>query len=222
MKLYGGLASPYVARVAMQAKIKGLDLPIIDAPGGPRSDEYKTINPLGKIPALEHDDNIIVESEVICEYLEEIFPGTPVLPSDPLQRAHSRMISRMVDLYVAPINTGLFRMRDPANRDQVVIDEASQKAGQSFAAIERFVVGPYLAGEELSVADCALVPFILMLKANTFSVFEEIIDPTIGDRPLAAWWAAIEDDPVSSEFIDDYQQAFDKFMIYLREMMSKR
>lgn len=222
MKLYGGLASPYVARVAMLAKIKGLTLPIVDAPGGPRSDEYKTINPLGKIPALEIDGNIVVESEVICEYLEEVFPEQAVLPTDPLLRSHSRMISRMVDLYVAPINTGLFKMRDPAHRDQAVIDEAALKAANSFAAIERFVVGPYLAGDSLTIADCALVPFILMLKANTFSAFEEITDPTLGDGPLANWWSAIQDNPVTAEFIDEYQDAFDKFMVYLREMMSKR
>ena len=55
MKLYGALASPYVARVVMCARLKGIDLPLESAPGGMGSDEYKQINPIGKIPSLAVD-----------------------------------------------------------------------------------------------------------------------------------------------------------------------
>lgn len=56
MKLYGSIASPYVARVVMFAKLKGLDLPPTDAPGGGiKSPEYLKLNPMGKMPALEVD-----------------------------------------------------------------------------------------------------------------------------------------------------------------------
>lgn len=55
MKLYGGIASPYVARVAMQARLKGLDIECLDAPGGLKSPEFLAISPLGKIPAFEID-----------------------------------------------------------------------------------------------------------------------------------------------------------------------
>lgn len=37
-------------------------------------DWYKAINPRGQVPALDHDGKIIVESTVICEYLEDVFP----------------------------------------------------------------------------------------------------------------------------------------------------
>ena len=45
MKLYGALASPYVARVVMVARLKGIDIEMESAPGGMGSDEFKQINP---------------------------------------------------------------------------------------------------------------------------------------------------------------------------------
>ena len=55
MKLYGAIASPYVARVVMYAKIKGVDLPLMEAPGGIKSPEYLKLNPIGKMPTLDLD-----------------------------------------------------------------------------------------------------------------------------------------------------------------------
>ena len=53
MKLYGAAASPYVTRVIMFARLKGVELQRPPVPGGnPRSDEFHTINPIGKV--LEH------------------------------------------------------------------------------------------------------------------------------------------------------------------------
>ena len=77
MKLLGALASPYVARVTMFARIKGMELEPTPVPGGsPSSDEYRALTPIGKIPSLEVDGRIIAESEVICEYLEQVHPET--------------------------------------------------------------------------------------------------------------------------------------------------
>ena len=64
MKLYGALASPYVARVVMFADLKGLELPMEPAPGGMGSDEYRKISATGKIPALEVDGQASPEPHV--------------------------------------------------------------------------------------------------------------------------------------------------------------
>ena len=64
MKLYGGLASHYVARVVLFARLKGLALePQIPA-GGFKSPEYLARNPMGKMPALEVDGTLIPESTI--------------------------------------------------------------------------------------------------------------------------------------------------------------
>jgi len=97
MKLYGALASPYVARVVMFANLKGIDLPMESPPGGMGSEEYKSINPTGRIPSLAAEGHCIAESEVICEYLECRYPEPALIPAEPLAHAQSRMVSRMTD-----------------------------------------------------------------------------------------------------------------------------
>lgn len=58
---------------------------------------YLALNPNGVVPTLIHDGQIIRDSGVICEYLEEVFPNTPLMPSDPIARAEVRAWIRYLD-----------------------------------------------------------------------------------------------------------------------------
>ena len=223
MKLIGALASPYVARVVMFADLKGIELPMESAPGGMGSDEYKAFNPIGKIPSLEVDGHCIAESEVICEYLESVYPEPALLPADPMAQAQSRMIARMTDLYVAPHNTPLTRMRDPANRDQAVVDKAAGEFAKAFSYLEHFMgLGPFTAADTPTMGDCALTPFIVMLKRTIFPYFDEVPDPTEAGGRLTAWWQAIESHPVCKKSADDYDEALEVFLKWLWDMLAKR
>ena len=90
MKLYGSLASPYVARVIMFARLKGIALAPQMPQGGIKSAEYLAKNPMGKMPVLEMDGVAIPESEVICELLDDLHPGTGGLPGGPIDRGRVR------------------------------------------------------------------------------------------------------------------------------------
>jgi glutathione S-transferase len=59
--------------------------------------DYLKINPKGVVPALDHDGGIVIESTLICEYLDECFPRPRLVPADPLRRAHMRLWSKAVD-----------------------------------------------------------------------------------------------------------------------------
>jgi glutathione S-transferase len=214
MKLYGAIASPYVTRVVMFARIKGVDLPLGGLPGeSPRSDEYRAFNPIGKIPSLDVDGRCIAESEVICEYLEDAYPDKPGLPAEPLHRATSRLTARIVDLYVAPHTSTLFRQMNPATRDQAVVDQTAAELAQGFGYLEHFMgPGPFCVGGEPSVGDCALAPYTMLLKKSVFANFDEIADPTQSGGRLAAWWAAVQGDDACRATIDEYSAAVDDFM----------
>jgi glutathione S-transferase len=64
------------------------------------SEWFKKINPNGQVPVLDHDGKIVTESTVICEYLEDEFPGEPSLrPADSYGRAQMRVWTKWVDEY---------------------------------------------------------------------------------------------------------------------------
>ena len=58
---------------------------------------YVAKNPFGLVPMLEHDGKVLVESNVINEYLDDVFPDPPLRPKDPYQLARMRVWTRMTD-----------------------------------------------------------------------------------------------------------------------------
>jgi glutathione S-transferase len=64
--------------------------------------EYLQLNPNGIVPTLVHDGRVVIESGVINEYLDEVFPEVPLRPADPLTRARMRVFCKMADEYALP------------------------------------------------------------------------------------------------------------------------
>jgi len=69
------------------------------------SDAFLKINPDGQVPVLVHDGKVITESTVINEYIEDVFPETPLRPADPYWRAQMRIWTKFVDEYFCPALT---------------------------------------------------------------------------------------------------------------------
>jgi glutathione S-transferase len=67
------------------------------AKGEQLTPEFKNMNPRGVVPVLVHDGNIIVESSVICAYLDEVFPAPPLMPKNPVERATMRLWCKLPD-----------------------------------------------------------------------------------------------------------------------------
>jgi len=212
MKLHGALASPYVARVVLFARLKGITLTPRVPEGGLKTPEYLARNPMGKMPALEVDGTLIPESEVICEYLEDRYPGTGGLPGSPEERARARLISRIHDVYVSPQATILFRNLNPARRDAAAVTGAQASIEAGFGYLAHFVAAaPYAAGSQLSLADCTLLPSLLILRKTAIPAFG-LADPTAGSGPLGRWWSTVEADPVTGPFLEEFSAAVDAFL----------
>ena len=69
------------------------------------SDWFLKINPDGQVPVLVHDGKVIIESTVINEYIEDVFPDPPLRPADPYWRAQMRIWTKFVDEYLCPALT---------------------------------------------------------------------------------------------------------------------
>jgi glutathione S-transferase len=63
---------------------------------------YLALNPKAVVPTLVHDDAVVVESTVICEYVDEVFPAKAIYPSAPVARARVRVWTKAVDEELHP------------------------------------------------------------------------------------------------------------------------
>ena len=64
--------------------------------------EYLKLNPKAVVPTLVHDGQVLVESTVICEYLDDEFPDVPLRPRNTMERAHMRLWTKAVDEDIQP------------------------------------------------------------------------------------------------------------------------
>jgi glutathione S-transferase len=222
MKLYGSLASPYVARVVMFARLKGIALDPQMPEGGIKSPEYLAKNPMGKMPLLELDGAAIPESEVICELLEDLHPGTGGLPGGPADRARARLISRLYDVYVSPGVDVLFRNLNPATRDAHAVQNATKSFDRGIGYLEQFVAAaPFAAGSDLSLADCTLLPSFVILRKTVVPAFG-LVDPAMGTGKLGRWWSAVSNDAIAGPFMEQYSAAADAFLKMLARKQDSR
>lgn len=100
MKLLCSDTSPYVRKVRITAIEKGLygSLEEVKVVTADSPKELTTANPLGKIPALVLDDgSTIIDSPVICEYLDSIGAGAELLPRDGDERFRVQTLHALAD-----------------------------------------------------------------------------------------------------------------------------
>jgi len=204
MKLYNANLSPYTARVRLLCNVKGLNVEMVDPPGF-RTDAFRTINPIGKIPALELDDGTILqESEVICEYLEDMFPTPTLRPANARDRAQARLIARMSDLYIMPaVRPLVFKLFGREISPQAVA-EAIPNLRVALKDLEALIgEGGYAAAKQLTHADGALAASLLFVTA-ILPRFD--VPNPLGDYPkVTAYWTAIGKDPHIAKILGEMQ-----------------
>jgi glutathione S-transferase len=100
LALYNSPISTCSQKVRMALAEKALpweDRRITFATGEHLSDWYKKLNPNGVVPTLVHDDTVVVDSTVINEYLEDVYPERPLRPADLGERAAMRAWRQYID-----------------------------------------------------------------------------------------------------------------------------
>jgi glutathione S-transferase len=193
MKLYDGLGpNPRLVRMFIAEKKLDIASQVVDLMGGAnRREPYTSKNPFGQLPSLELDDGrVIAETDVICEYLEELHPEPALIGRTPLERAEERMWRRRVELHVTePLANG-FRYGEGCKlfegRIRVIpqaADDLKALAREGLAKLDGLIAGrEFLAGDRLTLADIVLFAFL-----DFGAGVGQKADPA--HRNLGAWFA---------------------------------
>ena len=178
MKLYGYFRSSAAYRVRIALNLKQLPhdheaVHLTRDGGRQRSAEYRAINPQRRVPALALSSGaVLIQSLAIIEYLDEIHPAPPLLPTDPVARAQVRAFAQVIACDIHPLNNTsvLNYLKGPLKHDQAAVDEWYRHwVKEGFEALEALVQGgPYAFGADVTLADLCLVPQVF--NAQRFKV----------------------------------------------------
>lgn len=194
LKICGSRVSNYFNKVRLVLIEKGI--PHQEETVGPSQDEAVRLrSPMGKVPFLETPQGPLCESQVIIEYLEETHPEKPLYPKDPFARAKLRELITVLELHIELVARRLYGQAffggtvSEETKQQVRVD--LDKGVRAFNQLAKF--SPFIAGEELTVADLAAavhIPYIVMgtklvLGESCFHGNEKLAEfmKTIAERP---------------------------------------
>jgi glutathione S-transferase len=99
-KLYNAPQSTCSQRVRFVLNSKGLafdEVKLNLLAGDQIKPDYLKLNPNGVVPTLDHDGQIVIDSTVIAEYLDEVEPDKSFTPENPVARAHMRTLMHFID-----------------------------------------------------------------------------------------------------------------------------
>jgi maleylacetoacetate isomerase len=166
--LYSFFRSSAAYRVRIAFNLKGLGYDTVSIHlqkegGQNRKPAYRAINPQMRVPALKLDSGeVLIQSLAIIEYLDEVHPQPPLLPSDPVERAQVRALAQLVACDIHPLNNvaPLRYLKNELGQDQSKIDTWYHHwVREGFDALEAMVSpGPYAHGADVTLADICLVP----------------------------------------------------------------
>jgi glutathione S-transferase len=177
---------PYVQRVAIALAERGIAFERVYIDLAAKPDWFVALSPLGKVPLLQVDDDVLFESSVICEYLEDTLPQ-PLHPADPLERAHDRGWMELGSAILGDI-WSLEIAQDAAG-----VERAAAGLRQKLARVEaQLGDGPYFSGARFSLVDAVFAPAF-----RYFELFDSLIDLGVFDGlpRVQAWRAALADRP---------------------------
>lgn len=120
------------------------------------SDELLAVNPMGKVPAITTDDGIsLSESSVICDFIEEAYPATPLYPESVTERAVVRQIMKTAELYFELPSRRLIPYIFSGNEaPDAIKQEVRQVLARGIPALNRLCqFSPWIAGKAFTMAD---------------------------------------------------------------------
>jgi len=109
LTLYTYWRSSASYRVRMALNLKGLDyesrpVHLVRDGGEQFAETYTSLNPQQLVPTLVHGNLVLTQSMAMLEYLEEVFPDTPLLPEPATERARVRAIAQAIACEIHPLN----------------------------------------------------------------------------------------------------------------------
>jgi glutathione S-transferase len=178
LTIIGSYVSPYVRKVLACMNLKGIEYEVDPITPFFGNDEFRRLSPLCRIPVLIDGDFSISDSSVICDYLEEAYPGPPLFPSDPKDRARARWFEEFADTRLGDLLIwSLFYQKvvrplvwGESTDEERVAEALDQDIPAALDYLERELPAEGFLFRDIGVADIAIASFFRNGAYAGFSV----------------------------------------------------
>ncbi|ABG42324.1 glutathione S-transferase-like protein [Paraglaciecola sp. T6c] len=188
LKLYGFDVSNYFNMIKLALAHKELDYEVVTVYPN-QEPEFLAKSPMGKVPALETEDGIIVETNIILEYLDAKYPDKPLYPADPFAQARVKELVKFIELY---LELPARRCHPEAFFGGKVSDETRKEVKRALfrgmTGLNRLAsFSPYVAGDEFSAADIMFLYSVDLASGVAYKLFDiDLLDGSQGAKNLMA------------------------------------
>lgn len=166
LQLYTFELCPFAHRVRLALAEKGATAEQIEVDLKNKPASFARMSPDGRVPLLLHSEVRLWESAVINEYLDEVFPDPPLMPISLTDRALARIWIKFADDRLYAATHRLIFTREKETRQKLIAEMLDNVWFlENEVMVRRRGRGPYLFGDQLTLADIALYPWFEQVSA---------------------------------------------------------
>ncbi|HEX8054369.1 MAG TPA: glutathione S-transferase family protein [Thermoleophilaceae bacterium] len=201
MRLYRAPFSTNSERVALALAHKGIEVESVWIDYGDRG-AVEAVSGQGLVPVVEDGGEVVFDSPRILAWLEERRPDPPLFPASDPRRAELEVFVDWFNAVWKPWPNGIEAELGKVLPDQELIDAHVASMADALDQFERLLAGrDHLMGDEFSVADCVVFPFVkfaLRRDPEDDELFHRVLDDyqSVDGRPrLEAWIERVDARP---------------------------
>ncbi|CAH6942834.1 glutathione S-transferase omega-2 [Phodopus roborovskii] len=196
IRIYSMRFCPYSHRARLVLKAKGIRHEVININLKNKPEWYFTKHPFGQIPVLENSQGqLIYESVIACEYLDDLYPGRKLFPYDPYERARQKMLLELFCKIPHLSKECLVAMR--SGRQCMDLKTALRQEFRNLEQVLEYQNITFFGGDRISMIDYLFWPWFERLDVYGLA-------DCVNHTPmLRLWIATMKQDPTVCALLID-------------------
>ncbi|WVQ61891.1 uncharacterized protein L199_000024 [Kwoniella botswanensis] len=185
--LWSGWFCPFNQRIWMALEERKIAYQYHEVNPYKKEKHFLNLNPLGLVPTLEikstdGQSKALYESDVLVEYLEDLYPESnehpSIFPKDTYEKSWVRLNVQHITKKIIPAYFKLQQFQDPSDQDL-----AREELYKGLQTLTERVKGPYFAGEQFTAVDLSIAPFVR--RFYNLVEFRGLDESNVGDKWLS-------------------------------------
>lgn len=195
IEIFSAEVCPYAARTRLLLLEKDVPFSLTEIDLKNKPAWFEAVSPYSKVPVVRNGEDVIWESSVINEYLDELYPEPPMMPREPARRAYARVWIDFANVKLMPTWYKLFLAQAGPARAALADELRAHFRFMEFRGLSTLsAAGPYWMGAEVGLVDFTFWPWFERIGA--LQHYRGVGVPDDCTR-LAAWMAAMAERPAS-------------------------